>query len=161
MVEVISRNGNFLINIGPKSDGSLVPEQVERLQAMGKWLKINGPAIYGSRYWGVNQQAEGDLAFTTNGNNLYAIALEEPTNAVTIEATAGWTPDEVKSVRLLGSDAEVTWSVTDAGLKITPPKDLGESEYAWTFEIVTTKDQHVPSRDSSGCIGCTQGHQKG
>ena len=43
MVEVISRNGNFLINIGPKSDGTLVPEQVERLNAMGDWLKINGP----------------------------------------------------------------------------------------------------------------------
>ena len=54
MIEVVSRNGNFLINIGPKADGTLVPEQVERLRAMGDWLKINGDAIYGTRYWKVN-----------------------------------------------------------------------------------------------------------
>ena len=48
MIEVISRNGNFLINIGPKADGTLVPEQVERLQAMGDWLEINGCLLYTS-----------------------------------------------------------------------------------------------------------------
>ena len=67
MVEVISRNGNFLINIGPKADGTLVPQQVERLRAMGDWLSINGDAIYGSRYWKVFEQKKGNLAFTTNG----------------------------------------------------------------------------------------------
>ena len=51
MVEVISRYGNFLINIGPKADGTIVQEQEERLRAMGRWLKINGAAIYGTRYW--------------------------------------------------------------------------------------------------------------
>lgn len=145
MVEVISRNGNFLINIGPKSDGTLVPEQVERLQAMGAWLKINSAAIYGSRYWKVFEQKEGHLAFTTNGNNLYAIALERPVEAFTIAATSDWTKDMVTSVRLLGSESEVTWTMTDGGIQITPPEDLGASQYAWSFEIVTTSEQHVPS----------------
>ena len=144
MIEVISRNGNFLINIGPKSDGTLVPEQVERLRAMGEWLKINGAAIYGSRYWKVYEQKEGRLAFTTNGNNLYAIALERPTEPFTIAATSDWPADTVTSVRLLGSEAEITWAMTDGGIRITPPEDLGTSQYAWSFEIVTTTEQHVP-----------------
>ena len=144
MVEVVSRNGNFLINIGPKADGTLVPEQVERLRAMGDWLKINGDAIYGSRFWKQYAQKNGHLAFTTNGNSLYAIKLEEPSEPFTIQATAGWSETEVKSVRLLGSESKVDWSVEADGLRITPPSDVGESQFAWTFEIVTNSPQHQP-----------------
>ena len=160
MIEVISRNGNFLINIGPKADGTLVPEQVERLQAMGDWLEINGAAIYGSRYWKVNEQKQGHLAFTTNGKNLYAIAMTKPTAAFTIAATAGWTAEEVLSVGLLGSSATVTWEMTDAGLKITPPADLGSSQYAWSFEIVTTKEQHVPAALEKNASAALKGTKK-
>ena len=145
LIEVVSRNGNFLINIGPKSDGTIIPQQVKRLQAMGRWLKIDGPAIYGSRYWKVYEQANGHLAFTTNGNTLYAIAMKRPTSSITIDATAGWTADEVTSVRLLGCQWEVAWSVTAAGLQITPPENLGSSKHAWSFEIETAKPQHSPN----------------
>ena len=144
MVEVISRNGNFLINIGPKADGTLVPEQVERLRAMGDWLKVNADAIYGSRYWKTYEQKDEHLAFTTNGNNLYAIKLTKPKKPFTIAATAGWTESNVNSVRLLGSEAQVKHEITPQGLTITPPLDLGKSQYAWAFEIVTDKQQHVP-----------------
>ena len=145
MVEVISRNGNFLINIGPKSDGSLVPQQVERLQAMGRWLKINGDAIYGSRYWKYSEQKADHIAFTTNGTNLYAIALKEPTESFTINGTSDWSAEQVKSVRLLGSESKVEWSMTDNGVQITPPADLGESQYAWSFEVATAQEQHSPN----------------
>jgi alpha-L-fucosidase len=152
MVEVISRNGNFLINIGPKADGTIPAWQVERLRAMGTWLKINGEAIYGSRYWKVNHQKAGNLAFTTKGNCLYAIALNKPDTPCVIEATRGWKEDAVISVRLLGSDAQVKWSLTPEGLRITPPVDLGESSHAWTFEISTDREQHAPNaiQDDAG-----------
>ncbi|MDF7809083.1 alpha-L-fucosidase [Pontiellaceae bacterium B12219] len=145
MIEVVSRNGNFLINIGPKADGTLVPEQVERLRAMGDWLRINGAAIYGSRYWKECEQQDEHLAFTTNGKNLYAIKLKEPTTPFTITGTAGWQAKQVKSVRLLGSTANVKWKMTPGGLQITPPADLGASQFAWSFEIVTTEEQHHPN----------------
>jgi alpha-L-fucosidase len=145
MIEVISRNGNFLVNIGPKADGTIPEPQVERLRAMGTWLKINGNAIYGSRYWKVCDQENEHLAFTTKGKNLYAIKLAKPTQPFTIEATAGWSADTVKSVKLLGSPGDVQWQMTPAGLQITPPAQLGESNYAWSFEIVTNQEQHSPN----------------
>jgi alpha-L-fucosidase len=144
MVEIISRNGNFLINIGPRADGTIPAWQVERLRAMGSWLKVNGEAIYGTRYWKVNQQENAHLAFTTKGKTLYAIALEKPGGPFTIEATKGWNEGTVRSVRLIGSGATVTWELTPQGLQITPPTDLGESMYAWAFEIVTDREQHTP-----------------
>ena len=145
MVEVISRNGNFLINIGPKEDGTIPEPQVERLQAMGDWLKINADAIYGSRYWKVFEQKDEHLAFTTNGSKLYAIKMKQPDASFTIAPTAGWTKTNVKSVKLLGSAAEVKWEITPQGLAITPPADLGNSQYAWAFEIVTNQQLHVPN----------------
>ena len=144
MIEVVSRNGNFLINIGPRADGTIPEWQVERLRAMGDWLKINGAAIYGSRYWHTTSQKMGHLAFTTNGKKLYAICLEKP-QPFTIEATKGWTAADVESVRLLGSEGKVEWAIDENGLRITPPADLGASQHAWTFEILATKNQHVPT----------------
>ena len=144
MIEVVSRNGNFLINIGPRGDGTIPEWQIERLRAMGDWLKINGAAIYGSRYWHTTGQPEAHLAFTTNGKKLYAISLQQP-KPFTIEATKGWTPDEVESIRLLGADGKVEWRIDAEGLHITPPADLGASQHAWTFEILTTKNQHMPA----------------
>ena len=145
MAEVISRNGNFLINIGPKADGTVPKPQLDRLKAMGKWLKINAPAIYGSRYWKVPDQVKEHLVFTTNGKKLYAIKLETPVAPFTISGTAGWNDSQVKKVSLLGSDAAVTWKMTPRGLRITPPTDLGKSQYAWSFEIQTDAEQHHPN----------------
>ena len=145
MVEVVSRNGNFLINIGPLADGTIAPEQVERLEAMGDWLRINGDAIYGTRYWKVSDQKDEHLAFTTKGENLYAIKLEEPAKPFVITGTAGWKTEQVKSVELLGSEAKVVWEMTPEGLQISPPADLGTSTIAWSFKIATDRRQHVPN----------------
>ncbi|REE00154.1 alpha-L-fucosidase [Marinoscillum furvescens] len=160
MVEVISRNGNFLINIGPKADGTLVPEQVERLKAMGEWLSINGEAIYGTRYWKINHQEAGNLAFTTKGKNLYAIALDRPTGEFTIEGTEDWGQNEVKSVKLLGADGAVEWSMDSNGLTIVPPADLGKSQHAWAFEIQTSREQHTPNAIEQNVDNAFKGTKK-
>ena len=145
MVEVISRNGNFLVNIGPKADGTIAEPQMERLMAMKHWLSVNGDAIYGSRYWKESEQKDERLAFTTNGKKLYAIKLARPDKPFVITGTAGWAAEKIQSVRLLGSNASVVSRMTPAGLEITPPSELGESDYAWTFEIVTDENQHRPN----------------
>ncbi len=160
LVEVISKNGNFLINIGPKADGTLVPEQVERLKAMGKWLKINGEAIYGSRYWKVSEQQNEHLSFTTNGKIIYAIKCNKPTEDFIIEATEGWNKKMVKSVQLLGSEVEISWEMTAKGLRITPSIDLGVSEYAWSFKIVTNEEQHHPNVIQNDASKALKGTQK-
>ena len=147
MIETISRNGNFLINIGPKADGTIPEPQIERLQTMGRWLKINGDAIYGTRYWKESdQQTENQhLVFTTKGKTLYVIQLSKPVIPFTIAGTAGWKANQIQSVRLLGSKTRVSWAMTPQGIKITPPQALGDSFYAWSFEVLTDTEQHHPN----------------
>ena len=62
-------------------------------------------------------------------------------------------------VRLLGSVGKVVWQMTPQGLRITPPADLGQSEYAWSFEILTDAEQHRPNvieRDASAALQGTK-----
>ncbi|WP_299668379.1 alpha-L-fucosidase [uncultured Polaribacter sp.] len=160
MVEVISRNGNFLVNIGPKADGTIPQEQMKRLQEMGNWLKINGDAIYGTRYWKENHQENGHLAFTTKDKTLFAIALEKPTQPFIIEATKDWTKNNVKQIALLGSKERINWKITKEGLQITPPSNLGKTKYAWAFKIDTDFIQHKPNAIQTDADKALKGTKK-
>ncbi len=138
LCDVVSKNGNLLLNIGPRADGTIPDGMKRRLLAMGEWLNINGEAIYGTHYWKAFGQNTPALRFTVNPKVLYAIALDKPIADFTIESTKGFGAGEVESVTLLGSKAKVGWLLTDGGLQITPPKNI-TSEHAWVFKIRTRK----------------------
>jgi len=78
LIEVASKGGNLLLNVGPDPDGVIQPEFEERLRGIGKWLEVNGEAIYGTTY-GLVQGAPG-LRFTTKGKMLYLHVLDWPAN---------------------------------------------------------------------------------
>jgi len=121
LVDIVSKNGCLLLNIGPKSDGTIPEHEQEMLLDIGRWLKLNGEAIYGLRPWevfgeGPTQIKEGamgersrkggftaeDIRFTTKGKTLYAIPLDWPANGtVTIKSLAdGKGPQRIRSVKL-------------------------------------------------------------
>jgi len=81
LVDIVSKNGNLHLNVGPMSDGTIPAIQVDRLKGLGQWLSTNGEAIFDTRPW---QQAEGSTAcgipvrFTQKDNALYAILLGTP-----------------------------------------------------------------------------------
>jgi len=131
LVDVVSKNGNLLINIGPRADGT-IPEIMQNvLLETGAWLKVNGEAIYGSRYY--TTYKEGDFRFTRKGDTVYAIALEWPEEATfTLRSLSGKT---VKSVELLGLGA-VKFEQAAKGLIVTMPQQR-PCKYAYTFKIIT------------------------
>jgi alpha-L-fucosidase len=104
LVDIVSKNGNLLLNVGPRGEDAVIPdEQLRRLEWLGAWLARNGEALYGTRPW---RRAEGatregiPVRFTTKGETLYAILLGTPPGAaVTIE---GVTAPPGARVELLG-----------------------------------------------------------
>ena len=156
LVDVVSKNGNLLLNVGPKSDGT-IPEQARAiLLEMGAWLKTNGEAIYGSRPWLVygegptkvtssakhsdqQQFTADDIRFTMNHGALYAIALGWPANGeLRIRSLARGLPylkGPVCGVEMLGSDEPLSWRQEADGLHIELPKQR-PNEPAWTFRIM-------------------------
>ena len=130
LVDVVSKNGNLLINIGPRADGTIPEVMQECLRQTGEWLRINGEAIYGTTYW--DTHIDGDMRFTRKGNTLYAIALEWPEGELKLTTLAG---KAVISVELLGASEPVKWKRQADGLVIQPPAKK-PCRYAYSFRIV-------------------------
>jgi alpha-L-fucosidase len=79
--DIVAKNGNLLLNVGPTRDGVIHPREASRLEALGKWLDVNGAAIYGTRPWrrAAATTREGiDVRFTSKGSQVFAILLRTP-----------------------------------------------------------------------------------
>jgi alpha-L-fucosidase len=154
LIDIVSKNGVLLLNVGPKADGT-IPEPVQQiLQEIGRWLRANGEAIYGTRPWylygqgpttikagsfGENEAkpfSSQDIRFTRKGNTLYVICLDKPAETVTI-ASLGKSAapgTEVAEIRLLGAPEALVWSRDDANLTIRMPTTI-PGEYAFAFAV--------------------------
>ena len=156
LVDVVSKNGNLLLNVGPKSDGTIPDQAREILLEMGAWLKVNGDAIYGSRPWllygegptkvtgsGKNSDQQEftaeDIRFTTHNGALYAIALGWPANGdlriVTLASGLPYLNAPVCGVKMLGSNQPLSFRQQPDGLHVQLPRQRPD-EPAYTFRIL-------------------------
>jgi len=161
LIDIVSKNGNLLLNIGPRSDGTIPEEAQQVLLDVGAWLTVNGEAIYGTRPWriygeGPTKVAAGsfhdtdttrytaeDFRFTTKGNVLYAIGLDWPTNgeAVIRSLTSTVGTEHVQSVTLLGSDAKLQFDQRADGLHVRIPVQA-PAKYAYALRIMFDDSSH-------------------
>lgn len=155
LIDIVSKNGNLLLNIGPRSDGTILDEVQQVLREVGSWLKINGDAIYGTRPWkmygeGPTKVAAGsfhdtetanytaeDFRFTTKGKTLYAIELGWPAGGEAVIHALGSTAlngRKVVSVELLGSQRPLTFEQRPEGLGVKVPSQA-PGKYAFVYRI--------------------------
>ncbi|MBK8048081.1 MAG: alpha-L-fucosidase [Anaerolineales bacterium] len=154
LVDVVSKNGALLLNIGPRPDGVIPEPEQAILLEIGRWLAVNGDAIYGTRPWrvygeGPTEVPEGaftdtnraaftarDFRFTTKGNELYAICLDWPgaTAIVRSLARGELTNQQITNVHLLGVPHSLDWFVDEAGLHVTLPAEK-PCEHAYVLRI--------------------------
>ena len=145
LVDITSKNGNLLLNVVLRPDGSLDPEVETMLHQLADWTAVNGEAIYGTRPWLVygegavkaqGRRVQGkfritrakDIRFTTKGKTLYAIALGWPDDGKIDHHSRSpkrTTPSEnqIKSVELLGYKGKLKFTQTADGLTVELPDE--------------------------------------
>lgn len=155
LVDIVSKNGNLLLDIDPRPDGTIPEPTRERLLEIGKWLKINGEAIYGTRPWdifgeGPTKVTEGsfgerkikdftsaDIRFTKKDNDLYAILLDWPVGSAKIESlkegVSCWF-GRIRSVKMLGINQPLKWKQDVSGLTVQIP-DKKPCDHAFVLKI--------------------------
>jgi alpha-L-fucosidase len=153
LADIVSKNGNLLLNVVQYPDGSLPPESQALLADLRDWMKVNAEAIHGTRPWtvfgeGPTETAGGafkenaaytaeDIRFTTGRGRLYAITLGEPAARVSIASlgrVSGAERRAVKSVHLLGVSQPLKFQRTDAALVVELPGRL-PTRHASAFRI--------------------------
>ena len=160
LVDIVSKNGSLLLNIGPRPDGTIPEAEQEILLKIGRWLAVNGAAIYGTRPWkifgeGPTSVVSGsftdtkrevftsqDIRFTTRNSTLYALVMAWPeNNRVTIKALADNSAlylQAIEKVTLLGSHESLHWTRDRDGLTVELPAHR-PCDSAFALEIVPVK----------------------
>ena len=160
LIDIVSKNGNLLLNVGPKADGT-IPEQAEEiLRTIGNWLNTYGDAIYATRPWEVYGEGEtensgdsyqytgSDIRFTKSKDDkkLYISALGTPENGkITVKTLnkRSWDASFVDEINLLNGKerTELEWKQTDDALEISIPKGI---EGACSVEVKFKKGTTIP-----------------
>jgi alpha-L-fucosidase len=149
LVDIVSKNGNLLLNVVQTPEGDLEPDMLQILEGIAAWTSVNGEGIYSSRPWKIfgenSKEAEGfkpeqfdenykfnskDIRFTTKDGILYAFCLGIPVDDIRIKSLGrnSKLSSPVASVKLVGSDAKVRWSQAQDVLVIRKPSKIPAGE---------------------------------
>ena len=156
LMDIVSKNGNLLLNVGPRPDGTLRQAEVRVLREIGKWMQVNGEAVYGTKPWrsfgegtmvkisddgksGKHKMGPDCVRFTVKSGILYATCFGWPDSGrFTIKSLTTQHPvskSGIKSISMLGTNKKLKWAQTEQGLEVDFPQDR-PCDYACVLKIV-------------------------
>lgn len=161
LIDTVSKNGNLLLNVGPKGDGSIPDRDRSILQQIGAWMKRNGEAVYDSHVWrtsceGPTQTMEGqfsdakplayqenDFRFTAKGSFIYVFAMNYPEHGSLLIRSLGKSPDQnlphfhglIEDVAVPGGEERPAWSVDEEGLHVKMKVKAADREFPVVLRV--------------------------
>lgn len=171
LINTVSKNGNLLLNVGPRPDGTIPEEEEKILLQIGGWLGVNGEGIYGTRPWvasgegptvekgGAFQESDatyrqGDVRYTVKGNALYVFSMVAPRGKLALrllgrQASPGL---EVLSVTSLQDGSPVEWKRDDQALTFRGLRALGTLPTAYKVTLSGTKLGRLRTEADGGAV---------
>ena len=138
LVQIVSRGGNLLLNVGPGPDGTLEEEAYDRLRGIGDWMQLNAEGIYETK--AIAPYQDGQLYYTAKGDYVYAYYIPEEGEPIPGQiAIPSFVPAGPRDVVMLGSGKPLKWKKSDeGGAVVTLPASLRKTlsnESIWGFKI--------------------------
>ncbi|KAF3019828.1 hypothetical protein E8E14_013034 [Neopestalotiopsis sp. 37M] len=167
LVDIVSKNGNYLLDIGPVGNGSVVDIEAQHLRQAGAWIKDHGEAIFNTTSWFITPQEGDDVRFTTTTDAFYILVMNQLNNTLTLTSPIPWIEGDV--VTVVGGDLSGTTvsvqSVTVQGqpaLQLTIDKDIQTADqWTWVFKVsyfpsaVQAEQAHVVDRATQEAIAAS------
>ena len=157
LVDIASKGGNYLLNIGPDGKGNVPEQSASGLREIGDWLKVNGEAIYGTTRWKISREGQDetllsgtehrskkgfsrsfsakDFWFTTKANKVYVISLKSPEGLTKVESLK-LANAKVEKVSLLGSSAKLLWKQTETSLEVDLSDIKIDSANGYALQVI-------------------------
>ncbi|MBO5634800.1 MAG: alpha-L-fucosidase [Bacteroidales bacterium] len=140
LVQIVSRGGNFLLNVGPGPDGTLEDTAYDRLRAIGDWMQVNSEGIYSTK--AIAPYQDGPVYYTSKGDYVYAFYIPEDPNSEALPSEIhlpSFTPVSSKGVSLLGAKGTLKWKKgPDGGVIVSIPESLRKKapcEHIWCLKV--------------------------
>lgn len=136
LVDIVSKNGNFLLDVGPTANGTIIDVEQNALREAGKWIKSHGEAIYGTKYWFITPQEGEALRFTHNDDAFYIHTLYQPNATLVIDSPVPWVQGD--QVTVVGGTANGTvvpsQMLSNGSLLLTISEEVQKADmYTWVF----------------------------
>ncbi len=134
LVDIVSKGGNYLLNIGPAPDGSFDDTAYARLKAIGKWMHANGEAIYGTRMYSVFGEGN-NVRYTSSkdGKTQYVFFFDQPAEKVQLSKLP---LDKNVKLTMLGSKQALKWKQAEGAVEIAIPSALTKNgEHVWVMKV--------------------------
>jgi alpha-L-fucosidase len=134
LVDIVSKGGNYLLNIGPGPDGTWHSEAYERLAEIGAWMKVNGEAIYGTRMYSTfNERDRIRYTQSKDGKTRFVFLFDEPGDRLILNKL---TIDKAQQITMLGSPKRLAWKFNAGEVEIRIPKDATEKgKHVWVLKV--------------------------
>ncbi|NDV65601.1 alpha-L-fucosidase [Bacteroides sp. 224] len=145
LVEIVAKGGSLLLGIGPKPDGTLPNEVVDRLKGIGEWTSQNGKAIYGTRNAQVYNDGNTWFTQSKDGKKIYSITCLTEGEAIPETISwKGWEPKKGSAIRYVPTGQKVKWTKTNDGdIVITLPKGIKQGCAAVAFEVTPAPSKQL------------------
>lgn len=141
LLDIVSKNGNFLLDVGPTANGSIISIEAANLREAGTWVKSHAEAIYNTSYWFVTPEESGlgrELRFMKTQDAFYVVSLVKPGSRLVVDSPVPWVAgDEIVVVGGNASGTVVPSSrATNGSLVLELEESVIDGEkYAWVFKI--------------------------
>lgn len=138
LVDIVSKNGNFLLDVGPTANGTIVEVEQRNLREAGAWIKSHGEAIFNTTYWFVATEEGDNIRFTMSQDAFYVHLLEKPKGSVVLDSPVPWVPGD--QVTVVGGSQKGTVvpskKLGNGSLVLDVSEDVANADqYVWVFKI--------------------------